>query len=202
MFPSDDELTARIRQGQTPALMELLEAHRAQLLGFVERKMSPGLRRKIDPEDVLQEAISHCARAFQDMEPAELEPLAWIHQVAERRIIDAHRKFFGTQKRAAGREVALGGGATASRPALIDMLVASFTSPSQAFARGQREQKLVEAMQRLSEEQRDLLRMRYIEELPTKQIAEQMDKTDGAIRVMLTRSLKRLEQLLEGQVLE
>ena len=56
---------------------------------------------------------------------------------------------------------------------------------------------LLEAMASLPEESRHALRMRYVESLPTKQIAERLGKTDGAVRVLLTRSLKRLQELLE-----
>lgn len=200
---SQDDLIDRVRTGDTNALAQLLEADRPRLLGVVERQMGDKLRRKVDPEDVLQDAITHCLKAFVEIDPADIDPIAWIHQVCERRVIDAHRHFFDAQKRDAGREVPLQGGrSTESNPALIDMLINSFTTPSQAFARGQREQKLLEAMQKLSAEQRDVLRMRYVEELPTKQIAERFNKSDGAIRVMLTRSVKQLEKLLATETLE
>ena len=199
----EDDLLARIRVGDENALALLLEAHRPRLLRVVERKMADSLRRKVDPEDVLQDAMVHCVKAFGDVDPATIDPIAWIHQVCERRVIDAHRHFFSAQKRDAGREVALQGGrSTETSPALIDMLINSFTTPSQAFARGQREQMLANAMQELPEEQSSVLRMRYVEGLPTKQIAAQMNKTDGAIRVMLTRSLKRLEKFLESETIE
>jgi RNA polymerase sigma-70 factor (ECF subfamily) len=38
--------------------------------------------------------------------------------------------------------------------------------------------------------------MRYVENLPSKQIADKLGKTDAAVRVMLTRSLKKLQDLL------
>jgi RNA polymerase sigma-70 factor (ECF subfamily) len=40
------------------------------------------------------------------------------------------------------------------------------------------------------------LRLRYIEGLPSKDIAERLGKSDGAVRVMLTRSLSKLHDLL------
>lgn len=52
-------------------------------------------------------------------------------------------------------------------------------------------------LEKLPEDQREALRMRYIEDLPSKIIAERLGKTDGSIRVMLTRSLAKLQQLLE-----
>lgn len=203
MSSEQDHLITQIRAGDQSAFDEFLQTNRERLLRFVTRNMSDALRRKVEAEDILQEAFAHCARAFPEMDASDLDPLAWLHQVAERRTIDAHRHFFGAQKRDAGREVALGAGrSTETSPALIDMLIASFTSPSQAFARGQREQQLLDAIEQLPEDQREALRLRYVEDLPTKEIAERLDKSDGAVRVMLTRSLKRLEQLLDTKTLE
>jgi RNA polymerase sigma-70 factor (ECF subfamily) len=48
----------------------------------------------------------------------------------------------------------------------------------------------------LPEEHREALRLRYLEGMPSKQIADKMGKSDGAIRVMLTRSLAKLQQIL------
>jgi RNA polymerase sigma-70 factor (ECF subfamily) len=42
--------------------------------------------------------------------------------------------------------------------------------------------------------------MRYVENLPSKQIAEKLKKTDAAVRVMLTRSLKKLQELLADDI--
>jgi RNA polymerase sigma-70 factor (ECF subfamily) len=38
--------------------------------------------------------------------------------------------------------------------------------------------------------------LRYVEGLPSKEIARRLGKTDGAVRVLLTRSLRRLQQLV------
>jgi RNA polymerase sigma-70 factor (ECF subfamily) len=70
------------------------------------------------------------------------------------------------------------------------------TTPSQVFSRNAREERLLEAMGKLPEEQQTALKLRYIENLPSKEIAERLGKTDAAVRVMLTRSLKRLHELL------
>jgi RNA polymerase sigma-70 factor (ECF subfamily) len=80
---------------------------------------------------------------------------------------------------------------------LIALLVASMTTPSAAFSRNQREFRVAAAMEQLSEDSRQALRMRYLESLPTKEIAQRMQKTDGAVRVLLTRSLQRLQKILE-----
>ena len=63
---------------------------------------------------------------------------------------------------------------------LINILVASMTSPSQAFSRNQREYRVLQAIEQLADEHRDVLRMRYVEGLPSKEIAAQIGKSDAA----------------------
>jgi RNA polymerase sigma-70 factor (ECF subfamily) len=132
-----------------------------------------------------------------DADLEQRDPFSWLCQIAEQRIIDAHRRFFGSQKRAADREVALDAPAGPDMAGLIDLLVVSMTTPSQALSRDQRELRLMQALAGLPEEQREALKLRYVDALPSKEIARRLGKTDGAVRVLLTRSLHRLQQILE-----
>jgi RNA polymerase sigma-70 factor (ECF subfamily) len=197
---TDDQsaLVERIRRGDVQALADFVTARRGPLLGYIERQLGAALRRKLEPDDIIQEVSAEAVRSLSGIDLSERDPFGWLCQLAERRIIDAHRRFFGAQKRSAAREVPLGtpAGADASRLAIIDMLVASMTSASQAFSRNQREHLLIEALATLPEDQREALRLRYIEGMPSKEIATRLGKTDGAVRVMLTRSLNRLQSVL------
>jgi RNA polymerase sigma-70 factor (ECF subfamily) len=153
----------------------------------------------VEPEDIVQDAGIECVRAIAKVDLSERDPFSWMCQVAERRIVDAHRRFFDAQKRDAGREVPLGSpGSQTGKGGLVELLVASITSPSQAFSRDQRHQRLSLALKELPELTQDVLRLRYVEGLASKEIARRLDKTDGAIRVMLTRAVKRLEELLQS----
>jgi RNA polymerase sigma-70 factor (ECF subfamily) len=166
-------------------------------MAFIERQLGAALRRKVEREDVFQEVSAEAVRALATVELGDREPFSWLCQIAERRIIDLHRRHFGAQKRDAGREVSLGSGGGDAEPAgLINLLVASMTTPTQAFSRNAREERLLAALAQLPEEQQAALRMRYTENLPSKEIAERLQKSDAAVRVMLTRSLKRLQEIL------
>lgn len=193
-----DELTDKVRRRETGALAEYLELVRPRLMVFIERQLGAALRRKVEPEDVFQETSAEAIRALPTFELGDRDPFSWLCQVAERRIIDLHRRFFGSQKRDAGREVPLqaDGDSGEGQGGLINLLVASMTTPSQAFSRNAREARLLEALGKLPPDQQRALKLRYIENLPSKQIAEQLGKTDAAVRVMLTRSLKKLHELL------
>ncbi len=196
MSDEESQLVARLRQGDTNALVEFLTFRNRHLLAFIERQLGPALRRKLEPEDILQEVSIEAVRSLSSIDLTERDPFSWLCQVAERRIIDAHRRFFEAQKRDAGREASLGASGDSKQAAIVDLLVASMTTASQAFSRNLREVKLLEALQKLPEDQRNALRLRYVEGLPSKEIAERLGKSDGAIRVMLTRSLGKLQELL------
>ena len=51
-------------------------------------------------------------------------------------------------------------------------------------------------MAELNDEQREILRLRFVEGLPTKDIADRIGKSDGAIRVTLTRTVAHLQEIL------
>jgi RNA polymerase sigma-70 factor (ECF subfamily) len=198
MGHEENALVRRLVRGDETALAEYLESRRRQLLAYVERNLGAALRRKVEPQDLLQEVALAALRALPQTDLAERDPFGWLCQLAEQRIIDAHRKYFGTQKRAAGRELALDAraGGEESTPGLLDLLVVSLTSPSKALARDQRAVQVAQALAALPEPQQQALRLRYVENLPSKEIARRLGKTDGAVRVLLSRALQRLQEVL------
>lgn len=197
MREQDEQLTARVRAHDVEALAQYLDAQRRPLIVFIDRQLGAALRRKIEVDDVYQEVCVEAVRSLPDAVFDQRDVFSWLCQIAERRIIDAHRRFFSAQKRDAGREVPLGSpGGDTQHAALVDMLVASMTTPTQAVSRNQKEVLLFQALATLPADQRDALRLRYLEGLPSKDIALKLGKTDGAVRVMLTRSLARLQEIL------
>jgi RNA polymerase sigma-70 factor, ECF subfamily len=76
------------------------------------------------------------------------------------------------------------------------LIVASITSPSEAVSRNFKLSKMQQAIVQLGPEAEQAIRMRYVEGLATRDIADRLGKTDVAIRVMLSRSIKRLQEIL------
>lgn len=189
-FESHEDTTAE-------RLAEYIESKRPQLLAFIQHNLGPALRKKIEIEDLLQEVILAALGSLATFNVAGRDPFKLLCQMAEQRIIDAHRHHVGAQKRSADREVSIDAPMGINRSfGFINLLVASMTSASKAFSRNQKELKLQQAFTELPEEQRELLRLRFVEGLPTKDIAERLGKTDGAVRVLLTRTLAKLQELL------
>ncbi len=55
---------------------------------------------------------------------------------------------------------------------------------------------LRQAMEKLSQDERELLVMRYIDDLDIKEISAILDKTTGAVRVALHRAIKALKEVI------
>ena len=202
MTLSEAEIIERIRGGDVDCLGEYLARRRSDLTAFIVGKMSPALRQKVEADDIYQEVCSSALQSADQIDLSQYDLFGWFCQLAKRRIVDVQRRF-AAQKRAADREVGLYvTPAEASRAGLINLLVASITSPSEVFSRQQREFKLLQALSQLPEQQQRVLRLRYVDSLPSKEIATRIGKSDGATRVLITRAIKRLENIMtemEGQ---
>lgn len=198
--PSDE--AANDEAANDVGVETLFEEHRGKLLAFIDRQLGAKLRSKLEPDDVLQEVLTEVVRVSANSTLDRSHAFSWLCQVAERKIIDLHRHYFQAQKRDAGREVSLQGGGSSgggdsSRPAgLVQMLAVSMTSPSAAYSRQAREHQLADAVDKLQPEMREAIHLRYVENMPSKDIAERLGKSDAAIRVMLSRAVKKLQDIL------
>ncbi|MFT7630212.1 MAG: RNA polymerase sigma-70 factor (ECF subfamily) [Mariniblastus sp.] len=195
MTDDDSTLIDQIKCGDADALAQFIELRRSQLTGYIEKNLGASLRKKIEAEDLFQEVSADCCRALSDVEIGDRDPFGWLCQMAQRKIVDAHRFFFDAQKRDASQEIGLDANKT-GQAGLVNLLVASITSPSAAFSRSQKEVRIQEAIGQLPENHREVIRLRYVEGLPTRDIAQQLGKTDGSIRVIISRTLKKLQDLL------
>jgi len=190
----DQPLADRVRAGDAAALAAYLEDRRPALRAFVERRLGPTLRGKLEPDDVLQELA---VKALHDLErkPQITDPFNWLCHLAEQCIVDGHRRF-AADKRDAGREVPGNVRVGEASQDLVALLAASLTTPSAAVVRDERQRRLQEVLVALPDEHREALRLRYAEGLSTKEVAGRLNKSDVATRVLLSRLVQKLQELL------
>ena len=200
--PSDLALIERIKQKDSTALAEYIQRHQTQLSGFVRSITGEHLLALVEVDDLVQEISTAALSSLETAPLDEYSPMDWLQQLARRRVVDAHRFHFDAKRRDANRQqsmnAAVGGGSSGdSGKGLEKMLAASMTSPSAAFSRDVRMMRMQDAIETLGDDQKEAIRMRYAEGLPTKQIAEKLGKTDVSVRVLLSRSMRQLEKILE-----
>ena len=192
-------LSRQVRQRDTDALARFIEENRVQLIGFIRSITGARLLGVTEVDDLLQEVS---ATAIQSLPTAPLDdyaPIQWLQQIARRRVVDAHRYHFNAKRREVGKQQSIHApqGAAPDALSLEQLLSASMTSPSAAMSQDNRISRMQMAIGELSNEQQNAIRMRYVDGLATKQIAEALGKSDVSVRVLLSRSMRDLEKLLQ-----
>src|SRR5258708_39180152 len=86
---------------------QFIGSRRPQLLAYIRKHLGTALAQKVEADDVLQEVSLEALRRAGELAGIERDPFGWLCQIAEYRLIDVHRRYFGAQRRDAGREVGL-----------------------------------------------------------------------------------------------
>lgn len=192
-----ESLLARARQGDENAMAELLEAHTERLLASIRSELGDRIRQRLDSQDVMQQvyldALNNISR-FVDHGHDSF--FAWLRRIALNRICDVDRKAFQTLKRGSElREADLRRGDD-SIVSLLDALAVSGTTPSRVAGHADRARILRQALDQLSDDQREVIQLRYLSQLSVSETAAKMDRTERAVRSLCVRALIRLRELL------
>lgn len=191
-FPSLAELLKKARAQEPQALEDLLARYRPFVHLLVRSRAGGQLRGRLDSSDLVQETLMQAARHIGQFQ-GEGEPAwrAWLARIAEREMIRQLRRHLGAQKRAVGRQQLPHQG-NESGQSHLEQWWQTRSSPSQAFLREERTLQLTEALGRLPEDYREVLILRHLEGLGFQEIADRMQRTPGATRVLWTRALQKL----------
>ncbi len=173
-----------------------VEAYRDYLRLLVRLQLGSHLGAKVDPSDVVQQAIlnAHEARAqFRGM--TETEWLAWLRAILANTVAATFRRY-DAQRRDPGRERSLEAELDRSSSRLEGLLAADQTSPSERAVRGEELMRLARALADLPEDQRRVVELHYLKGLTVADAAEAIGRTRPAAVGLLFRGLKRLRELL------
>jgi len=193
--PSEiDDLLAQARRGERGAFEALFARHRAYLLRFIESRLDPKLRRRVDPSDIVQEAHLEAVRRLgQYLEQSAMPFRLWLRQIAYDRLLKARRQHLGTARRSLERELPFH---EQSSQMLLQQLLDHEPSPSQHLNRKELAQRLREALTRLPDPDREILQLRVVEGLSYDEVGYLLGIQPVAARKRHGRALLRLHRLL------
>jgi RNA polymerase sigma-70 factor (ECF subfamily) len=204
--PDTDQLLDLASQGDGAARQELLGRHRGRLRAMVAARMDRRLAARLDPSDVVQEALAEAARRLDDYlanRPLPFYP--WLRQLAWERLVKQHRDHVSRACRSVRREEpGVLGLDDESVAELAQRLVDSVSSPSRHALRVELQARVRAALDRLDEMDREVLLLRYLEHLPLREVAAVLGVGVSAVKMRHYRALERLRALLgpehgEGQ---
>jgi RNA polymerase sigma factor (sigma-70 family) len=191
MSDESKDLIQRASRGDEVAVDELLERHLPGLRNYVRQKISPTLLAQESASDVVQSVCREVLAGFDRFEyQGEAAFRNWLYQAALRKLVD-HLRYHRAQK----RDVRAISSSSLSAAEFV-MLASSIPSPSKDAILHEEVQSLERGFAKLSEPDRAIIRMVFVEGLTHAQVAEQLACTEVGSRKQLSRALARFARLV------
>ncbi len=201
--PDTDQLLAQYRRGDSAAEGLLLERHRSRLRQMIALRLDRRLCARVDPSDVLQETLAEAAAKLADY--ARDRPLPfypWLRRLAWERLVHLHRRHVRTAKRSVKREETWLPLPDESALQLADRFASRSSSPSARLHQSEIRSRVREALARLSDRDREVLVLRYLEHLSTREVAAVLGLAESGVKTRQLRALQRLRELLDDRLAE
>jgi RNA polymerase sigma-70 factor, ECF subfamily len=192
-----ESLLARARAGDRTAQGELLAAYRQYLGTLARRQMDRFLLGRLDSSDLIQETLLEAFRDFAGFGgDTERDLMAWLRKILVRNLAD-QCKHHKAQARDVHRQESLEALIENPPSAAQDALAGGISSPSSQASRQEEAVRLADALARLPADYREVLVLRHWQQLRFEDVAARMRRSPGAVRMLWTRALERLQRELE-----
>jgi RNA polymerase sigma-70 factor (ECF subfamily) len=173
---ADERLLIAEAQKDPARFAELYEGHFERVYAYVVRRVGDRTETEDITSEVFHEALANLGR----FEWRGIPFAAWLFRIAANRISDRWRR--------SNREQ------VADDPELIE----SVQAKSAQFEEVERRATLFHLVDRLPEEQRRVVVLRFAEQKSIKEVAREIRKTEGAVKQLQFRALSSLRTRMEG----
>ena len=181
--PLDEQDEAHLvesaKRGNTDAVGELYRRH----VDMIYRYTYARLRDVTLAEDMTAQVFLRALEGLDTYEPRGVPFRSWLYRIAHARIVDHWRR------QARHPEVML-----------ADTMPAMEPSPETVVMAQSQWETAVDLLDALTDDQRDVIIMRFLEELSLAEIAKALGKTVGAVKALQHRALASMARLLSERM--
>ena len=190
------ELIESAKKGDQVSLERLLLMAYPKVLRHVQIKQPSILKGKVGPDDLVQQAFTQAFLKIKTFEGEnEMSFMKWLRVIADRQLQDAV-KALTRKKRGGDRKQVTGGGGEDSRLQLLDILAGDESTASRQMSRKESMQALHVSIAELPEDYRLVVLLRYFEGRSLAEIAEELGRSEGAVRGLLDRARAKLRDAM------
>lgn len=176
--PMDDaELVKRLKQYDPEAVSEVVKNHGAALHRYVAAIVGDYHL----AEDIVSETYVRVLEHIHTYAYTGAPFRAWLYRIAHNLAINAVRR----EQPVADEEALL-------------QIVASEADPEQAAQQGEERAALRRALLKLTDEQQQVLLLRFVSGQSTAEVARALQKSEGAVKQLQFRAMRSLARLLRG----
>jgi RNA polymerase sigma-70 factor (ECF subfamily) len=170
-------LVERAQQGERGAFGLLVERYRARIEALIQSRFGGHLRERASVDDLFQESLLEAFRSIGRFSwKGEDSFMRWFGTIAENVVRRESRRH------------------EQDRKIRLEPRATEQVSPSKAMRREERFDRLEDALERLSADHRQVIKLSRIDGLPVKEIARRMNRSESAVKNLLLRALKALQQ--------
>lgn len=192
------ELVRAVAGGDEHAVNDLMDRHRDALKRLVHFRLDRKIASRVDASDVVQDVLLEANRRLKEYVADPSMPFhLWVRQLAKDRMIDLHRRHHA-QKRSVDKEQPLQGQRFGDRSSLdlAAQLSDQELTPAAATIRKELEERFLEALDQLDENEREIVVMRHVEHLGNGEVAEALGLSPAAAGMRYLRAIRRLKAVL------
>lgn len=174
----DDEarLVGKAKAGDEAAFVALYELNQPSVYTYIYYRVGE----RMTAEDLTAEVFVRLVDKIHTFEAGKRPILAWLYTIASNLITDHYRR----------------NGRTTWLP-LTDEVRSNGHSPAYLIQKEQEHRRLVAAMAELTEEQRQVVLLKFVERRTNAETAAILGKTEGAVKALQHRALAALRRVLE-----
>ncbi|MBI4087278.1 MAG: sigma-70 family RNA polymerase sigma factor [Candidatus Liptonbacteria bacterium] len=176
MLDGEEKLIQDAIRGKASAFGSLYDYYQPKIYRFVLVKVG----RREEAEDLTHQVFLNAWTNVKGYEDLGFPFSSWLYRIARNLVVD----FYRTRRNEASLEK-------------IDPEYFVVQASTQFDVADKMEmEKVRSAIARLKPEYQDVVMMRFVEDLPIKEVAEALDKTEGAVKLIQYRAIKELKTLL------
>jgi RNA polymerase sigma-70 factor, ECF subfamily len=165
-------LLAGVRRLDPQALAEAHDTYYPAIFRFIAYKVG----NQETAEDLTSEVFVRLLDAVRDRHAPQKTLRGWLYSVASHIVTDYHRK-----KYRGSQEVEL-----------METIESDVSGPVEQIVKKQTLETLHEALSELTDEQQDVIALRFGYEMPIKEVAEMIGKSEGAVKQLQARAVAAL----------
>jgi RNA polymerase sigma-70 factor (ECF subfamily) len=201
--PDASQLFMSARDGSTSCLGQLLALYTNYLKLLVSAQLDSRLRARTSPSDIVQESFFEAHRDFGEFRGQSIgEFVVWLRRIVVNNILRVVEQHVQAEKRDVRREVSLeeiGRRLEQSTVRLETLLAVQMESPSGCASRREDEIRVADTLAQLPRDYREVIVLRNIEGLSFEEVAQRMERTAGAVRMLWLRALKKMRDELKTE---
>ncbi len=182
--PSTPDFGTELRAakaGDRTALDRLLDRIHGPLTAVARDQLGERLRERTRPSDVLQDAFVEVVQRIDEFEGHDEKTfLAWVRMIVVNAARQTHRRMHATKRKQPST--------TSQLESLARAIARPEHSPASNLARVEQLELVLRALEQLSDDHRYVIEQFVLRNRPVKDVAEALDRSEPATRMLLSRA--------------